>query len=301
MYEQELLVKLVHNDDPTDEILEYLVAQLEEYIDLDEITSSYETVEQELLDFEYWLHRIWGKSFYETLVGSPEDLAIPKAFRIATEHDANLLFCDGLSIRELLAFKKRLSGRLSFTCGRAPTPTTTESAAKKVLKTNTLSDAFRGKRLFEGSEWTGHIIEKISNPPRIGKKRGSMFLTYYPDAPLHNAEKYQLVQIQDVSKVIHQLTELVHQLSKNTPLVVTGDHGYIFLGNNPGLHLWRWNKHISRHGGDYGENGLNIDGETVALGRFHAPNVRLSGAFITHGGVSLTESLVPIVTIESGA
>ncbi|MBS7627954.1 hypothetical protein KEJ36_03975, partial [Candidatus Bathyarchaeota archaeon] len=122
----------------------------------------------------------------------------------------------------------------------------------------------------------------------------------YPDAPLHGAVKYKIAEVQDVSRVVGDLVQLVLELSQVSDLVMTGDHGYIFLGKSPNRYLWRWISRSERYGGSYGSYGLEVDGVTVALGRFHAPDVRRSGAFIIHGGVSLTESLVPIITVKGG-
>lgn len=89
------------------------------------------------------------------------------------------------------------------------------------------------------------------------------------------------------------------ELSKNAPLIVTGDHGYIYLGANPARYLWgSAPKKQERFGGEYGDNCLEIDGKKVAIGRIHVNVGPGTNTFIAHGGVSLTESLVPVVTIE---
>jgi hypothetical protein len=299
--EKDLLFKLVYEPDPIEPILNYLVEDLSDTMDLDDVGSSYEVLEDRLRGFEEWLHEIWGTAFYESLVGQPEQRALPRAYRLAGERGANVLVADGLSVRELLALKKAFPGRVDYSSGRAAHPTTTSTAARTFYGTSNLEDAFRGARLIEGREWCGRIIGDVRSPPKIGARRNLSMLTYYPDAPLHNAVKYRVAEIQDVSAVIGELIRLVSELSQVSDLVVTGDHGYIFLGRSPNRYLWRWVGRSDRHGGSYGSNGLNIDGEPVAIGRFHAPDVRRSGAFIVHGGVSLTESVVPIVCVEGAA
>jgi hypothetical protein len=155
-----------------------------------------------------------------------------------------------------------------------------------------------GQRLLEGREWTGNVIEDINSPPKIGNRKGLSLLTYYPDAPLHNAKKYGVAQIQDVSRVMKDLIELASELTQTSDLVVTGDHGYLYLGNSPNKFLWRWVGHSERHGGSYGPRTLEIQGERLATGRYDAQDVRRSGAFIVHGGASLAESLVPVVAVR---
>jgi hypothetical protein len=299
--ERQLLTRLVYDADPMEAIVNYLVEGLLGIIDLEDIGSSYENLEDELSRFEEWLHEIWGASFYRALIGQPEGRALPRAYRMADERRANVLIADGLSIRELLVLAKALPGRIAYSVGFAAHPTTTEVAARSFFGTKTLEEAFHGSRLIEGCEWSGIVISDIRSPPKIGGTRRLSMLTYYPDAPLHNAIKYRVAEIQDVSRVIGDLVYLVSELSQASDLVVTGDHGYIFLGKSPNRYLWRWIGRAERHGGSYGDHGLEVEGKWVAMGRFHAPDVRRSGAFIVHGGVSLTESLVPIITVRGGS
>ncbi|MEM2905624.1 MAG: hypothetical protein QW057_08375 [Candidatus Bathyarchaeia archaeon] len=301
MTANEFLVKLVYDADPTEAILSYLVEKLSDTVDLAKIGASYERLEDELSRFEEWLHEVWGTGFYQSLVGQPEERALPKAYKMAGEKEANVLVADGLSVRELLVLMKALPGRIAYTAGRAAHPTTTAAAARSFYGTNSLEDAFHGSRLIEGREWSGQVIHDVRSPPKIGGLKHLSLLTYYPDAPLHNAVKYGVAEIQDVSSVIGDLAHLISELAQVSDLVVTGDHGYIFLGKSPNRYLWRWVSRTERHGGSYGSQGLDAGGEKVAVGRLHAPDVRKSGAFIVHGGVSLTESLVPIITVKGGS
>jgi hypothetical protein len=299
--EPELLFKLVHESDPSEAIVAYIALRLSDMIDLDSIGSSYERMEDELCRFEEWLHEVWGMGFYRYLLGRPEDRALLKAYRIAGEREANVLVADGLSLRELLFLKKALGPRLSYSIGRAFHPSNTATAARSFFGTSSLEEAFQGKRLIEGREWTGMVIGDVRAPPKIGGRRNLSLLTYYPDAPLHSAVKYGVAEIQDLSRVVGDLLRLVSELSQVSDLVITGDHGYIFLGKSPNRFLWRWSGRSERYGGSYGSYGLDADGVALALGRFHAPDVRRSGAFIVHGGVSLTESLVPVIIVKGGS
>jgi len=301
MIGKEFLIKLVYDPDPVEAILSYLDEKFSDTVDLADIGASYQRLEDELCGFEEWLHEVWGTAFYQILVGEPEQRALPRAYRLAGERGANILISDGLSLRELLILKKALPGRVTYSAGRAAHPTTTSVAARSFFGTGSLEDAFRGKRLIEGREWSGKVIRDVKSPPKIGGQKQLSLLTYLPDAPLHNAVKYRIAEIQDVSRVVEDLIQLVSKLAQVSDLVVTGDHGYIFLGKSPNRYLWRWAGRTERHGGSYGNHGLDVGGEQAAMGRLHAPDVRRSGAFIVHGGVSLTESLVPIITVKGGA
>ncbi|MBS7609960.1 hypothetical protein KEJ19_05270, partial [Candidatus Bathyarchaeota archaeon] len=69
--ESELLLRLVYEADPAEAIVGYLVGRLLGTIDLDDIGSSYGRIEDELCEFEEWLHDIWGIGFYASLLGKP--------------------------------------------------------------------------------------------------------------------------------------------------------------------------------------------------------------------------------------
>jgi hypothetical protein len=301
MHGKEFLTKLVYEPDPAEAILGFLDERISDRIDLGDIGKSYQYMEDELSSFEWWLHEIWGTAFYKWLLGEPEQRALPRAYEIARRMGANILIADGLSMRELLILKKALPGRVSYSAGHAIHPTITSVAARSFFGTTSLEDAFQGNRLIEGHEWSCQVIHDIRSPPKIGGRKNLSLLTYYPDAPLHNVVKYGIAEIQDVSSVIGDLVRLISELSRVSDLVVVGDHGYIFLGKSPNRFLWRWVARTDRHGGSYGRHGLDVGGVQVAMGRLHAPDVKKSGAFIVHGGVSLTESLVPIIIVKGGA
>jgi len=292
-----LLPSLITAPDPLQPLLSWLVQKLEPGFDLGDLSGSLDRVEKDLRDFEKWLDEVWGQGFYWSLIG--DDLAIPKAFKAAEELGANILLLDGFSVRELLVLIKALPGRMEYVAGRAPAPTTTETAARKIFGSGNLKEALTGSKLYWGRKWEGVFIENPEDSPRTAKKTGMMFFTVYPDAPLHQARKYGAAVVQDVSNVMGQVVKLVEELSRNAPLVLTGDHGYIYLGDNPAKYMWVPYRRQPRFGGEYGGDCIEVDGVKVAVGRRHTPVSRRSGAVITHGGVSLTESLVPIVTVEA--
>jgi len=300
VYSDALLSSLIREPDPALAIVEHLLAQLDPLVYPSDIGATYERVEEKLRDFEEWLHVTWGKGFYEILVTGEEEWALTKTFKNAAERKANVLVCDGFSIRELLILRHLYGVNLSYEIGRAPAPTTTENTARSFFQTTNLKDAFKAERLINGKKWKGIVIEDLNKPPRLGSETGYMLLTHFPDSPLHNAVAHRTTQVQDVSNVINQVMDLIEILSRNAPLTVTGDHCYIYLGSNPQRNLWDPYSRVERFGGNYGEKGMVVDGVSVAVGRFHANTGPGSNTFITHGGVSLTESLVPVVTIDAG-
>ncbi|MFH2110808.1 MAG: hypothetical protein ABIJ47_06040 [Candidatus Bathyarchaeota archaeon] len=298
MYSDTLLVKLVREHDPVPALVDYLISRLSLLMDLDDVVSSYDKVEEWLQGFEKWLHDAWGSDLYRNLAIEEHGWALQKALQRAAEIDANVLVCDGFSIRELLALQNKLGDRLHYTVERTPAPTTTQNVSMKIFHTPSLKDAFTGEKLYEGRTWRGDVIADIMNPPRVGSSRGHLLLTQYPDAPLTGARAHRTTQVQDVSRVVGPLIDLVESLSRNAPLVVTGDHGYIYLGSNPAKYFWGSSpRRQERYGGEYGDNGLEVDGISVAVGRIHVNVSPGSNTFIAHGGVSLTESLVPVVTV----
>jgi len=299
MYPEALLTSIVTSSDPLEPILKWIVDQFQQFIDLENISGSFERFEEELMEFERWIHDVWGEDFYRMLIGNDKNYAIPKAFKLADERNGNLILCDGFSLRELMVLRKAFPNRTCYKVGRAPVPTTTENVAKIIFQSHGLKEAITGSKLYWGKEWRGEVIEDITKPPRTGGQNGLMFLTYYPDAPLHHAMSYGTAFVQDVSNVMRHIITLVSNLSKNTPLVLTGDHGYIYLGDNPNKYMWMPSRRQQRFGEDYNSNYLEIEGVKVAVGRYHTPVSSRSDAVITHGGISLSESLVPVVIVDA--
>jgi len=297
----DFLISLVYDQDPLDKILQYIVARFSGILELQDIGGSYERLEEELCRFESWIDDVWGLPFYRFLVEGSGEKALPKAYRLASQRNANVLVADGFSLREFLLLFKAFPDRVEYSAGRAFHPTTTQIAAHSYYGLNALENAFHNKPLLEGHEWSGEVIADIMSPPKIGNRKGLSLLTYYPDAPLHNAKKYGIAKVQDVSRVMKDIVQLVSELTQISDLVITGDHGYLYLGNSPNKYLWRWVSRSERHGGTYGARTLQTQGETIATGRCDAQDVRQSGAFIVHGGASLTESLVPVVLVKRGS
>ena len=261
MYTDPLLVKIVREQDPMPQIIDYVISQLEPMVDLSDLTSSYGRIEEWLQSFEEWLHDAWDLGFYRCLSSADYGWALQKALQRAAEIDANVLVCDGFSVRELLALKKKMGDVLTYTVERTPAPTTTGNVSEKIFGKKSLTDAFKDEPFYWGHTWRSGVIADISNPPRIGSSSGHLFLTQYPDAPLTGARSHRTTQVQNVSQVVGQLIELIESLSRNASLVVTGDHGYIYLGTNPSKYFWgSAPRRQERFGGEYGDNYIEVDG-----------------------------------------
>jgi len=294
-----LLNKLIGDPDPIPAIIDYIDVEYSPLIQLNDLNASYDRLEDQLSSLELWLHEAWGHDFYKTLITTPEKWALTKAFEESKPQGSNILISDGFSLRELLVLKRAFGDRLSYKVGRSPVPTTTQSAAKQFFKVDNLTDAFNSERLIMGERWRGKVITSILSPPQIGVSTSNMLLTQFPDAPLTGAVAHRTTQVQDVATVMALLIDLIRGLATHSPLTITGDHGYIYLGPNPQSYMWKYIK-AERTGGKYGDDGLQLDDCTVAVGRSHV-NATIGGnTFITHGGVSLTESIVPVVTIKPG-
>jgi hypothetical protein len=295
----DLLNKLIIEPDPIPVIVDYIDAEYSPLIQLNDLNASFERLETQLSSLELWLHEAWGHDFYKSLITTPDKWALTKAFEDAKSQNSNILISDGFSLRELLVLKKAFGDRLRYKVGLSPVPTITESAARQFFQVNNLTNAFDGERLIMGERWKGRVINSILSPPQIGVSTGNMLLTQFPDAPLTGALAHRTTQVQDVATVMELLINLIKGLATHSPLTITGDHGYIYLGPNPQSYMWKYIK-TERNGGKYGEDGLQLDDCTVAVGRNHV-NATIGGnTFITHGGVSLTESIVPVVTIKPG-
>lgn len=294
------ILSLLEEDDPTRPLFSKIVDIAHSKLDLRELSDSYVEIEREISSFEKWLFDVWGKEMYSYMINrSRERMALSKAFSIAANMGANVLVADGYSFREHVVVKKALGDRVVSEeyYGIAPTPSLTSEASKLFFGTNDLKMTFStGSRLIEGEIWETLIVENIRDPPRIGKRSKVAILTYYPDAPLHEARKYGVIELHDVDRVVKDLLSLIEELSERAPLVVTGDHGYIFTRGNPALFLWKGWKSLNRYGESYEDMGVEIDGTSVAVGRLHAPKAKDS--MIAHGGVSLAESLVPVSVIK---
>lgn len=297
-----LLSELVRRDDPCEAIVEYIEAEYLEKLNLNSIESFYHRLEYELAKLELWLYEVWGLSFYKDFLAyrGLREPAITRAFRYAKECGGNVLVSDGFSVRELLVIKRALGDRFrKFELGYAPAPTLTSNVARIVFNVDTMHDAFTGLKTIEDKVWRMVMIEDVENPPRIGAQGGTAFFTYHPDGPLHHAERYG-VKFYGIDRAIRELVNLVNRLLKvGRPLVVTGDHGYIFIGGKPEKTLWPGWRRAPRCGGDittYGKLHIKIDDIGVAVGRRHC-DITAKKRTISHGGISITESIVPIVLL----
>jgi len=297
MIPEALLEKIITTGNPTKEIGNFIVKDFSKALASPDF-QYYSEFEQKVSLFEQWLYENWGTEVYELLIPeNKEEISIITAFQRASEINANVLIADGFSIRELIFLINEFGkDRVTYEFSYAYPPTITSKAATIVFGSPTMKEYFNNKEIIiTGKQWKTRLIETPMDPPRIGHETGFAFYSYYPDAPLHNAQIHGTT-LQNIGEVIKKLINMVKELSRYTNLVITGDHGYIFLGNNPNLYLWKPIKSPR-----FGENlkkppYLIVKKEAVAIGRFHALKSRDS--FITHGGISIMESLVPVVIIR---
>ncbi|WP_297420750.1 hypothetical protein [Thermococcus sp.] len=297
MITEALLERIITMENPTREIGRFVVENFSKVLSSPDL-SYYSEFEEKVSLFEQWLYETWGREFYQLLMPQhKEEVSINKAFQKAAEANANVLIADGFSIRELILLINELGKeRIVYEFSYAAPPTITSKAAMMAFGTPIMKEHFNNKELImAGKPWKTRLIENPANPPRIGHETGFAFYSYYPDAPLHNAQIHHTT-LQDINEVIGKLITIIQSLSRHADLVITGDHGYLFLGDNPNLYLWKHTKSPR-----FGENLIIPPYETVgnykvAIGRFHA--VKSRDSFITHGGISLMESLIPVVIVR---
>ena len=161
-----------------------------------------------------------------------------------------------------------------------------------------MADAFSGSRIICGKLWKMCVIKDIKNPPRIGIRNNYALWSYDPDARLHHAEEHD-VKIHDIGDIIEDIVHSIqYLLSVGRPLIVTGEHGYIFLGRRPSNAFWSGWQRADRVCGTelYGDLVVKLNDKYVAFGRMHGMPKR--GSFIIHGGVSLTESVIPVLILK---
>jgi len=297
MITEALLEKIITMKNPTREIGRFVVENFSKILPFPNLPC-YSDFEEKVSLFEQWLYETWGREFYQLLMPQhKEKTSINRAFQKAAEANANVLIADGFSIRELILLINELGKeRITYEFSYAAPPTITSKAAMVAFGTSTMKEHFNNKEIImAGKPWKTSLIENPANPPRIGNETDFAFYSYYPDAPLHNAQIHHTT-LQDINDVIGKLITMIKSLSKYADLVITGDHGYLFLGDNPNLYLW---KHIKSP--RFGKNLTippyeTVGNDKVAIGRFHA--VKSMDSFITHGGISLMESLIPIVIVR---
>ena len=300
---QEFLLKLIEEENPCEAIFSFIESAAPAEIELDRLVDFYHEFERYIAQFELWLYEMWGPSFYKDMLlkTNTSELSVNIAFKLASQLNGNVLICDGFSLREAIIVRRTLSEHvIDVKVGYAPAPTDTNTAAKVMFGCSTMAEAFSGSRIIHGKLWRMHVVKDIKNPPRIGTRDNYALWTYDPDARLHRAEEHG-VKIHDIKNIVEDIIHLIqHLLSIGRPLVVTGEHGYIFLGRKPSNAFWSgWQKidRIHETCEVYGDLAIKVDDRYVASGRKHGMPRR--GSFIIHGGVSLAESMVPIIILKA--
>jgi len=299
MREYNLLETLL-KENPFPDLVKIIVNECSKILKDRSLVEAYSNMEIWISSLERWLWNVWSEMYERLANVERKNWSIERAFTIAWENNANILISDGFSLRELVVLLSGISEKVNrYEIGYAPPPTTTTNVAQRVFGEEIMKNVFKRRKLvFRNKVWESYFIKDIVHPPRIGKMRGVVLFTPYPDLPLHEAKKYG-VELHNLDEVIKKLIKLIIDLSSVSPLVVTGDHGYIFVGDSPAIYLWKWKKSrreaVLRNG-----HSITIGGSKVAIGRFHAPQTKRRGSLIVHGGISIMESLVPIVIVRGG-
>jgi len=238
---------------------------------------------------------------YKLLVRKSEfegNLSIVRALKLAKDYGANVLIADGFSIREAVILANQFKNKVKkLDFGIAKPPTVTSTALSKQLGEPSIAKLVeKGYITKIGKKW--RIIHV--DPSKLGcavKASDTIFITDLPDGALHRTITRRRKIISE-DTIIGQLHKIIEKLSALQPLIITGDHGYIYLNLSPSEYMWDRIITSSR----YGDvkileevPPINVDNTLVAVGRCHLPSER---TLIIHGGISFLESLVPILILH---
>ncbi|MDR4496270.1 MAG: hypothetical protein R3B74_18005 [Nitrospirales bacterium] len=259
-----------------------------------------------------------GESIYEELAAEPPEDRSIKRFLDQNPGGA-IVILDGCSIRELPRLVELANSAarpvVEQGVGRAAVPSETEmfitnrmALGLPRISPNQLPGRRELQELGIRAYWFRHPTENI----RIKDTPGSPLLWMrFPDMRFmdtHAASPELFDAIWDMLETVWKVT--VQALPSNRPILVTSDHGYIFLSPNlsdPRLNKKQLDKLLN--GKRYREfepheplpvrtNGLWVDsgrGLAVLTGRIHnrpqAPSP--SQSLYRHGGLSLMEMLTP--------
>jgi len=307
---KEIIMDIIEKDDPYISIWNYLFdLGCQTYKDANSITDFYEKYEAQVSTFEKWLYLSWGNEIYELLIEKTKlksNLSIIKALKKAKQLNANVLISDGFSLREAIIIANKLKDKLKdqrkiiIELGYAYPPTITSKALEIQLGKHSFNEIIdEGSIPYINNLWSVRYIE----PSKIGgtiKANNTIFITYLPDIIFHEAVIKRGRRRKAISEdvIVNQLSNVIYKLSDLQPLVVTGDHGYLYLGVSPYEYMWESPVESPRYG-DIVNDGrcyiTQIDNIAVVSGRYHLPS---TDKLITHGGISLMESLVPLLIIH---
>lgn len=245
------------------------------------------------------------------------DSSVPVAEFFRQNQDAGAIFLDGCSLRELPRFIElaQASRRpvIECACGSSAIPSTTERFIGERLGLGLPClgpSQLKGRRELE--RWGGHFyfFQSPSESQQIADEAGPILVWHrfpdlrFMDSTASNAEFYD--GIWDTLELIWQRT--VQAIPPHRPVLVTSDHGYIFLG--PGLsdqNLDRKDRPLQgKRFAEFSpgepmpqeEPGLYVDrGRRIAAvkGRYHnrPQGPQSSHSLYRHGGMSLMEMLTP--------
>ena len=257
-----------------------------------------------------------GDSIYDELASLPSDDWSIDAF-LAKNVGASVVILDGCSMRELpkLVALAKASGRpvLKKEYGRAGVPSETETfiADRMGLGLPTICpNALPGRRELRERGIRAYWFRQPTERIMIEESPGSALLwTRFPDMRFmdtHASSADLFDSIWDMLDSVWKAT--VQALPESRPVLVTSDHGYIFLGtglSDPGLNGVdtpldgkRFREFSREEQLPARGRGLWVDPArrlAVVAGRVHnrprAPSP--SQSIYRHGGLSLMEMLTP--------
>ncbi len=300
------------------EWLQHEVWTMERYQGVGKNPTEYLLQGERLVNEREKLLTMAGESIYEELASAPPEDRSIKRF-LDQNPGAAIVILDGCSIRELprLVELANASGHpiVEQGYGRAAVPSETEmfivnrmGLGLPRIPPNQLPGRRELRELGIRAYWFRHPTETI----RIEDTPESLLLwTRFPDIRFmdsHAAKTELFDAIWDVLGAVWKVT--VQAVPPNRPILITSDHGYIFLGANlsdPRLNKKQLDKPLN--GKRYREfepheqlpvrtNGLWVDPArrlAVLTGRIHnrpqAPSP--SQSLYRHGGLSLMEMLTP--------
>lgn len=316
--DSQFVQRLLGTDDPLEVVWEEVLALWRAGSYLEDLAEFYNAREEAFNRLEEWLY--YG--YFEIY-----DLLLERArqqdgsyVRERLHGDAVVVIADSLSVRETAllplqlgehGWKVRVEG-----FAVAPFPTTTESLAKELLGTNPA--AGRGNAAFAYRYVTGP--EQI---PSVPTDRPTLVWLRLPDTGLEKITVAQATTVADAFEGLVQTLERLLEAVNNRPLFITSDHGYLYALTS--AHYWPLPTDVeqavrkvfrresrSRPRSEEAAKNLEHYESRTPEGRFFAfsrSHIGLRGRYwwasgstndrcTAHGGLSVAESLVPILAVS---
>lgn len=225
---------------------------------------------------------------------------------------------DGLSLREACYLKSQLRERrrkVELRYSFSALPSSTEAFCQKHLGVTSFSGL--QNHVLRGFPADYCPDETRLNIPRAS---GALIAVGLPDPLLHRGRRgrTQVVSLQSAFTRTWAALEKILEAASDKEIVVTTDHGYIYTGRNYADPLWslggqeKGRQLAQVFGGGRAVDAAKIgdvqrvewrdyvfcDGnQCLVKGRWLWPSSG-AGEGVTHGGLSLIECLVPILTIQ---